>query len=145
MSVAAYLAAAAWLKAERRIRRFRLRLPTLRIAAAQIAVGLANFVCLTFVLYVLLASVQDVPFWTVAAIYVLASVASLISHVPGGLGIIEFVVLSFLPNAGTWGALIVFRAVYYILPLALGGLVLAADELVTRGAAASAPARRGGR
>jgi glycosyltransferase 2 family protein len=141
LSIAAYLAAASSLTAELGIGRVRLRLPRLRIAAPQVAAGVANFACLTLVLYVLLASVQDVPFWTVAAIYVLASVAALVSHVPGGLGIIEFVVLSFLPTAGTWGALIVFRAVYYILPLALGGLVLAADELLTRAAASSAPAR----
>ena len=73
-----------------------------------------------------------------AAIFLLANVAALISHVPGGLGVTEFVVLAFLPSAETWAALIVFRIVYYVVPLALGGIVLGVSELLER---RSAPAR----
>ena len=59
---------------------------------------------------------------------------------PGGLGVTEFVVLSFLPSAETWGALIVFRIIYYVVPLALGGIVLGVSELLDRRAALAQPA-----
>jgi hypothetical protein len=141
-AVAAYVFAAARIRSEVRVWRFRLTLPRLRIAAAQVAIGIVNFLLLTLMLYALLAPSEHVTFPQVAAIYVLASVAALVSHIPGGLGVIEFVFLSFLPSAGTWGALIVFRLLYYILPLALGGAILAADGvLITR----PAPRRAHGR
>jgi uncharacterized membrane protein YbhN (UPF0104 family) len=56
----------------------------------------------------------------------------LISHVPGGLGVTEFVVLSFPGSARTWAALIVFRIIYYIVPLLLGGIVLGVSALLER-------------
>ena len=65
----------------------------------------------------------------VASVYVMANVATLISHVPGGLGVIESVVLMLLPGTSMLGALIVFRVVYFIIPLALGSMLLALTEL----------------
>ena len=132
LAILAYLALARWLRRPLRIRRWRFALPTLPIAAAQVAVGALNFTLLTATLHFLIQSSAPLSFWTTAGIYLLASMAALISHVPGGLGVTEFVVLSFVPGAGTWAALIVFRLVYYIVPLALGGLVLGLGEWLER-------------
>jgi uncharacterized membrane protein YbhN (UPF0104 family) len=52
--------------------------------------------------------------------------------VPGGLGVIEGVVLYLLPQAHILGAVLLFRAVYYLLPLPLGLLSLLAGELYYR-------------
>jgi len=135
IAIAACLAAAHSLRRPLEIRRWRIALPTLSIAAAQVAAGALNFALLTATLHFLIVASAPLSFWTTAAIFLLASVASLISHVPGGLGVTEFVVLSFLPSAETWAALIVFRIVYYIVPLALGGIVLGVSELFERRAA----------
>jgi glycosyltransferase 2 family protein len=132
VAIAGYLAAAHWVRRPLKIRHWRIALPTLPLAAAQVAAGAVNFALLTATLHFLIVADQPLPFWTTAAIFLLASVASLISHVPGGLGVTEFVVLSFLPSAETWGALIVFRMIYYIVPLALGGIVLGVSELRER-------------
>lgn len=140
IAIAGYLAAAHWLRRPLKIRRWRIALPTLPIAAAQVAVGAVNFALLTATLHFLIVADQPLSFWTTAAIFLLANVAALISHVPGGLGVTEFVVLSFLPSAETWAALIVFRIVYYIVPLALGGIVLGVSELLERRAAPARPA-----
>jgi uncharacterized membrane protein YbhN (UPF0104 family) len=140
IAIAGYLAAAHWVRRPLKIRRWRIALPTLPIAAGQVVAGAINFAFLTGTLHFLVAAGQPLPFWTTAAIYLLASVAALISHVPGGLGVTEFVVLSFLPSAETWAALIVFRIIYYIVPLALGGIVLGVSELLERRAAPAQPA-----
>jgi glycosyltransferase 2 family protein len=135
VAILAYLAAAHWLRRPLTIRRWRIALPTLPIAAAQVLAGAVNFALLTATLHFLIVAGQPLPFWTTAAIFLLASVAALVSHVPGGLGVTEFVVLSFLPSAETWAALIVFRIIYYIVPLALGGIALGVSELLERRAA----------
>ena len=140
VAIAAYLAAAYWWRRPLKIRRWRIALPTLPVSAAQIVAGAVNYVLLTATLHFLIIGSQPLPFWTTAAIFLLASVAALISHVPGGLGVTEFVVLTFLPSAETWAALIVFRIVYYIVPLALGGIVLGVSELLERRAAPVRPA-----
>jgi hypothetical protein len=139
VAIACYLAAAQRLRRPLNIGRWRIGLPTLPLAVAQAAVGAVNFALLTATLHVLVSASQPVPFWTMAAIFLLANVAALISHVPGGLGVTEFVVLAFLPSAETWAALIVFRIVYYIVPLALGGIVLGVSELLERRAAPARP------
>jgi glycosyltransferase 2 family protein len=140
VAIACYLAAAHWLRRPLKIGRWRIALPTLPLAMAQVAVGAVNFALLTATLHFLVSAGQPVPFWTMAAIFLLANVAALISHVPGGLGVTEFVVLAFLPSAGTWAALIVFRIVYYAVPLALGGIVLGVSELLERRSAPPRPA-----
>lgn len=58
----------------------------------------------------------------------IANVAGFVSHVPGGLGVIESVVLFLLPDGDAIGALIVFRVVYFLVPLAIGSIVFAASE-----------------
>jgi glycosyltransferase 2 family protein len=62
----------------------------------------------------------------------LANVTAIITHVPGGLGVIEAIVLSLVPGANVVGALIAFRALYYLIPFLIGGVVLAISEVVRR-------------
>jgi glycosyltransferase 2 family protein len=71
----------------------------------------------------LLAVATNAPFWTIANAFVLANVAALISHVPGGLGVIEYVILSFFPGTNVFGPTLVYRTLYYLLPLAIGIVV----------------------
>jgi len=53
--------------------------------------------------------------------------------VPGGLGVLELVILVLLDGSDAhqvMGSLLVYRAVYYLLPLSLGVLILGGNELV---------------
>ena len=62
--------------------------------------------------------------------YALAIIASLISHVPGGLGVFEAVVIATVPGdkAQLLAALLAYRVIYYLLPLLLAALLLAWHE-----------------
>jgi phosphatidylglycerol lysyltransferase len=93
------------------------------------------------VLYVLLPSHQGLTLPAFFSIYLLALVAGLISHVPGGLGVFEIVFLALLPKEmlganglgeAVVGALVVYRAIYYLLPLVVGSIMLGAYELHQR-------------
>jgi uncharacterized membrane protein YbhN (UPF0104 family) len=125
-----------------RFRRWSLPMPSLRIAAGQIAAGTLNFACVAACLHQALLGAAEVPYLSVATVYVLATVATLITHVPGGLGVIESVVLYLLPQGQLIGAVLVFRFVYFLVPLALGSLLFALTELKLRAASSVGDAPR---
>ena len=109
------------------IRGHELGLPEPRLAIAQIVIGTVNFGFVAAVLHQLLAGAASYP--ETVTIYVLSSVAALLSHVPGGLGVIEYVVASSV-RGSVVGALIGFRIVYFFVPLVLGATLLAGSEIV---------------
>ena len=131
-SAAIYVVACGSIRRSFSVLNVTLRLPSLRLAAGQLLIGPLNFALVAGCLHQALLGVGDMPYLGVAAVYVLANVATLVSHVPGGLGVIEGVVLHFVPGASVIGALILFRLVYFLVPLMLGGLMLAISELFTR-------------
>ena len=130
----AYLALAAFLRRPLVIRNWSFGMPGLGLAAAQILVGTANFACVAACLHQVLSAVEDLPYLSVAAVYVIAILASLVTHVPGGLGVIESVVVHLLPGERLIGAVLVFRFVYFLVPLALGSVIFMASEILLRGA-----------
>lgn len=140
-AAAGYLLLCARLRRPLHLWKWQVELPTLRLALAQAVVGPLNFALVAACLHQLLAGIADVAYPGVATAYVLANVAALVSHVPGGLGVIESVVVLLLPGERLIGALIAFRLVYYLLPLPLGALTLLAAELFgSRTAAKPLPA-----
>lgn len=131
-AVAAYLAVAALGPGSLTIRRFELPVPPLRLALGQVAVGTADMLFVSAVLHQLLSAGASVPFVATAAAYVSANAAAVVAHVPGGLGVIEVVVVSLASGAHVIGALVAFRAIYYLLPFATGCAVLLGFEVVVR-------------
>jgi glycosyltransferase 2 family protein len=131
---ALYVLAAAFLRRARvlKIRKWSLALPPWRFALAQIGIGSANYVCVAGCLHQTLSAAGDVPYLAVAATYVIANTGALITHVPGGLGVVESVVMFLLPGAGVIGALVMFRVIYYLVPLCTGGPLFAATEIYYR-------------
>ena len=59
----------------------------------------------------------------------IGNLAALVSHVPGGLGVLEGVVMVLLPGSSVIGGLLVFRAVYFFVPLAIGAPLFGLIEL----------------
>ncbi|WP_186420116.1 lysylphosphatidylglycerol synthase domain-containing protein [Bosea sp. CS1GBMeth4] len=125
LMLAAYLVACVVVRGRWRIRNWGVELPDPRLAAAQFVVGPLNFALVAASLHQALASLGTVSYPDVAASYVLANIASLIAHVPGGLGVIEAVVATVLPGAGVVAGLLIFRAVYFLVPLLPGAALLA--------------------
>jgi uncharacterized membrane protein YbhN (UPF0104 family) len=127
-----YLVAAAILRGSIKVFRWTLQMPSPPIAAAQVAIGAANFGCVAGCLHQVLTAAAGVGYLEVAAAYVIANVATLLSHAPGGLGVIEAVVSHLLPHAETIGGLVAFRVVYFFVPLILGVTLFAGAELRRR-------------
>jgi uncharacterized membrane protein YbhN (UPF0104 family) len=130
---AVYLAAAAFVRRRLTIKGWSLPMPEFNLALAQIAVGSANFACVAACLHQTLTAVADVPYFAVAAAYVIANGIALLTHVPGGLGVIESVMMLLLPGGKIIGALVMFRVIYFLVPLCIGGPLFAITELYYHG------------
>jgi len=115
-----------------RIRRWSLEIPAFRLAIGQVLIGSINFAFVAACLHQALAAVADVAYLGVASVYVIANATALVSHVPGGLGVIESVVMYLLPQNDLIGPLLVFRFVYFLAPLVLGSIMFAVTELILR-------------
>lgn len=114
-----------------RIWRWRVSLPSTLTAARQILVGAVDWGLAAYVLYLLMPDGVDTGFGHFLAIFVLAQIAGLVSHVPGGLGVFEAVMLAGFGAAGNQGleapilgALAAYRLIYYFLPLFAATLVV---------------------
>jgi uncharacterized membrane protein YbhN (UPF0104 family) len=129
---ALYVLAAAFLRRAVKIKSWSLAMPPLKFALAQIGIGAANYVCVAGCLHQTLSAAGHVPYLAVAATYVIANTGALITHVPGGIGVVESVVMFLLPGAGVIGALVMFRVIYYLVPLCTGGPLFALTEIYYR-------------
>jgi len=111
-----------------------LHLPRPRTAIAQVALSVADLSLVAAVLYACLPHASAVGYPHVLAVYVLAFVVGLISHVPGGLGVFDAVVLvgfsTRLPADQILAGLLVFRVVYQLVPLVSAGAVFGAVEVL---------------
>lgn len=126
----AYLALAKWRRKPLQLWKYQFEFPTLRVASAQLLVGVVNFSFVAACLHQALSATAEVEYLQTAAVYVLANVSWLVSHVPGGLGVLESVVLLLIPQGQIIGALLIFRFVYFLVPLALGLISLSLMELL---------------
>jgi uncharacterized membrane protein YbhN (UPF0104 family) len=127
-AVVGYLVAAAFVRAPLTIRSWTIEMPPLKLALAQVGVGALNFALVAGCLYQAILGFSEVPYVTVAAAFVVANTAALIAHVPGGLGVIEATVIHLIPGEGLIGAVLIFRVVYYLIPLPIGAASLALSE-----------------
>ncbi|MGV2130922.1 UPF0104 family protein [Agrobacterium vitis] len=125
-AIGIYLVASAWLRGEIRIYKWRFSLPTLPIALAQVAVGIANFTAVAACLFWLARS--SAGFFETTTAYVMANLSALVAHVPGGLGVMEATISFIMGKDASIGALIAFRVVYFFIPLAIGIPVFAISE-----------------
>jgi glycosyltransferase 2 family protein len=127
---AAYLVASVFDWRPVRLRKYSISVPPFHLALGQAVIGPLNFAFVAACLYQGIAALQDVGYPAVAASYVIANVAGMLSHVPGGLGVIESVILFLLGGGQVIGAVLVFRIVYFFVPLVFGGSAFLLIELV---------------
>ncbi len=100
-----------------------LVLPTVSLALGQLALAAIDIALATAALFVLVPDLSLAAFPELILGYVVAFVSGLLAHAPGGVGVFEAVMLVALPRidrATLFAALLVYRCVYYLVPLAVG-------------------------
>ena len=95
--------------------------PGAPLALLLLGVSALDLACAALALFVLLPVLPPGAYPGLYLAYALAIIAGLVTHVPGGLGVFEAIFLSALPHGGSpeIAALIAYRAIYYLLPLAV--------------------------
>ena len=131
----AYLLSTVMRRTPLRLRRFELPLPSLPIAAGQVLISAVDWALAGVVLYVLLPP-SALTFLQFLGIFLVAVLLGMVSHVPGGVGVFEGLMVlllnPYLSSGEQLPALVVIRAVYYLLPFSIGLLGLVADEVWQR-------------
>jgi glycosyltransferase 2 family protein len=113
-----------------RIARWELPLPEPRLALAQIALGTLNYLLVAGALYAVLRRAPNADYFATASAYVIGNVTAIVSHIPGGVGVLEAVVGYLMPGAAIIGGLVMFRTMYYLVPLAFGLVSFAIAEFL---------------
>jgi phosphatidylglycerol lysyltransferase len=112
-----------------------IRLPAPQLIASQFVLSALDWALAAAVLFVLLPAARpDFTFFLGA--FLASQLIALVSHVPGGIGVFESLMILFLKPWLTADeflpALAVYRLVYYLLPLVAALAVLLVDEFYQR-------------
>ncbi len=109
------------------------RMPSIGLVTAQFVLSILDWALAAGVLYALLPDPRPDFLFFVGA-FLAAQLVALVSHVPGGLGVFESLMILMLqmPATAVLPGLALFRVIYYLIPLAMALLVLIADELSQR-------------
>ena len=133
-SLVGLMAVMLWLSASGRAlrwRNFEIAMPRPGLLLGQLGFTLADTAAAAATLYVLLP--EGAPeFATFLALFTAASMLGVLSHVPGGVGVFESIVIAAMP-AGVpldqvAAALLLYRVIYYLVPFALALAFVALNE-----------------
>ena len=118
-------------RVELTVRGVTIAAPEPRLLAGQFLFTAAETLISAAVLYLLLPS-DGVGFAPFLAIFAAAVMAGVVSHVPGGVGVFETVILATIPAGVQPGeaaaGLLLYRLIYYIFPFTLALILMAASE-----------------
>jgi phosphatidylglycerol lysyltransferase len=142
LAVGALIVAAARSREIRILNRWPVRLPPPELAIRQLLISALDLAASAAALWFLLpANIVGLPAFS--AWYAMAVALGLLSHVPGGLGVFEAVILlacgGRAPPEQIIGALVLYRIIYYLLPLIAAAVLLSGYELRS---GVAAPIRR---
>ncbi len=129
---AAYLGACAFFGRRRiDVRGHTIELPSAGLASLQLLMGAGNWLIMSGIVFILLQ--HRVEFTMVVGVLLLAAIAGVITHIPAGLGVLEAVFVAILshqmPRPDLLAALVAYRVIYYVAPLAIAALMYLAMEV----------------
>lgn len=129
--VALYVAGSALRLKPLRIGSFAVYYPQLPIVARQLVIAPLELIGAAGIIYFALPEAGNPGFMIVLGIFLVSFSAALLSHAPGGLGVLELVFITGLSDmdpADVLAALLVFRLLYLIIPFVLALFVVLGFE-----------------
>jgi len=119
-----------------------LALPPPGLALAQVGVSMLHWSAMAALVTTLLQG--RVPFVLVLAVLLVAAIAGVLTHVPAGLGVIEAVFVALLshrlPAPVLLAGLVMYRVLFYLLPLGIAaGVFLRLESLARSGRGQALP------
>lgn len=113
-----------------------LALPPLRVPTAQVALAMLDWLLTGAVLVALVPMTPSTSYVDILRAFVVANIAGVASHVPGGAGVLEVALLSLLaPGVSSTmrgaivASIVAYRVIYYLVPLCVAAAVAALGEV----------------
>ena len=109
--------------------------PPPHIAFAQALVAGVDIIAAAGCMYVLLPGDMGISFFDFLPSYLMAQVAVVLTHIPGGVGVFELVILHLTHTnqaQAVFAAVLLFRIIYFIIPLLAAAALLALYEVRQR-------------
>jgi len=114
-----------------RIGSINLQYPRLPIVARQLIIGPVELLAAAGIVYFALPEAGNPGYFIVLGIFLISFSVALLSHAPGGVGVLELVFIMALPDmdpADVLAALLVFRFFYLIIPFLIAIVILLVFE-----------------
>jgi hypothetical protein len=124
-----------WLTPRRRLigrSSWQIALPNPRSTVLQIGIGIWDLGAGAVAVYALLPDYPAVDFTVLLVVFVIAILLGFVSHAPGSLGVIEATMLvgpPEFPKEELLASLLIFRFLYFIVPLSFAAVLLGLREL----------------
>jgi uncharacterized membrane protein YbhN (UPF0104 family) len=131
-----YVGASLFHRGSLKIFRWTLPVPPFRLTLYQIGIAAADMLVAACVLYALFPPVRG-GYLTVLEVYLVVYVLIVLSHVPGGWGVLEAGIMGLLQSlqlvsdseiGRVAAGIIVFRVIYFLLPLLFAALMIGWHE-----------------
>jgi phosphatidylglycerol lysyltransferase len=117
------------------VRGMEFRFPTFKIAVGQVVLSVVDIMLTAMVMYVLLPELADTSWLVFLGAFVIAILLGALSHLPGGIGVIETALVLLLPNLPPETVLasaLAYRVIYYLLPFAVAAVMVIVAEVAER-------------
>ena len=125
-----------WKRKSLKIRGKIFRFPKVLTSLNQIAIFSLDWALSAAILYYLIPDYADKSYLHFFSIYLVAMATSIISNVPGGIGVFETVIIFLLPESiftpDILSSLLVYRLIRFLIPLAIALIFLCYFELRQR-------------
>jgi len=111
-----------------------MKIPSAGTMFMQGVLGFSDTVVASLVLYSVLSALVPVDFSTYIGVFAISQVIGVYTPVPGALGVFEGLFMFLLPEASgneaaVFAALIAYRIIYFLIPLAFTGMIMASMTL----------------
>jgi uncharacterized membrane protein YbhN (UPF0104 family) len=107
--------------------------PGLALAIGQVLLSCADTSTACAILFIIVPGGTGLSFSHLLAIYLAGFAGGMFSGLPGGVGVLDTVLLLglsvYMPPASAIGAILLYRVLYYLIPAAIGALGFAAHEI----------------
>jgi len=114
-----------------------IELPGWRMAIVQVLLATVDVAVTATIFYALLPHAPGLTWLIFLGVYVASYTAGLAANLPGGIGVFDTAMLfgleSYMSAPHIFGAILVFRLYYYVIPLFLAGSLFAGNEILLRG------------
>jgi uncharacterized membrane protein YbhN (UPF0104 family) len=106
-------------------RAHKITLPKIQLAFVQAGLAITNWLLMGLLIFTLMP--DKVDYQTILGILLISSLAGVVAHIPAGLGVLETVFITMLHHQLSKGsilaALIGYRLIYFLLPLAIACII----------------------